>query len=49
PTNGKFAVTHIWVKDKDGAWKLFHSQVTPIVDAAPAKPDDKKPAANSNK
>lgn len=52
--DGEFRVTHVWGKDKSGAWKMYSGQATKITAAEPAKTDDKKtepanttkPAAN---
>ena len=50
PIDGKFRVTHVWSKTKDG-WRMVNGQTTAIT-AAAAKPDEKAPAntaaANTN-
>jgi len=50
PVDGKYRVTHVWAKTKDG-WRMVNGQTTAIT-AAAAKPDEKAPAntaaANTN-
>lgn len=43
PVDGKYRVTHVWSKTKDG-WRLASGQTTPITAAATSD----KPAANAN-
>ena len=51
PIDGKFRVTHVWSKTKDG-WRMVNGQTTAVTAAAAAKPDEKAPAntaaANTN-
>jgi ketosteroid isomerase-like protein len=49
PVDGKYRVTHVWAKTKDG-WRMVNGQTTAIT--AAAKPEEKAPAntaaANTN-
>jgi len=51
PVDGKYRVTHVWAKTKDG-WRMVNGQTTAITAAAAAKPEEKAPAntaaANTN-
>lgn len=47
PVDGKYRVTHVWAKTKDG-WRMVNGQTTAITATAAAKPDEKAPTNTAN-